>query len=204
VLLVGLTGGIGSGKSTVSALLSARGALVLDADVITRELQEPGTAVFDQIVERFGPGVVGTDGRLDRPAVATVVFNDPDARRDLEAIVHPAVAAESRLRIAALAGETDVVVYDVPLLVESGRRGFDVVVVVDTDPEDAVRRLVEGRGMAEADVRARIASQASRADRLAVADRVIDNSGDRAALDGQVDDLWRWIERKIVEREAPA
>jgi dephospho-CoA kinase len=193
VLLVGLTGGIGSGKSTVSAGLAARGALVIDADAITRELQEPGTEVFDRIVERFGPGVLGAGGRLDRPALAAVVFNDPGARRDLEAIVHPAVALESQRRIAALGGEADVVVYDVPLLVEAGRGGFDVVVVVDVDPEVAVRRLVDGRGMAEADVRARIASQAGRQARLAVADRVVDNSGGLDDLERQLDELWEWI-----------
>jgi dephospho-CoA kinase len=203
VLLVGLTGGIGSGKSTVLAGLAARGALVLDADAITRGLQQPGTEVFDRIVERFGPGVVGADGRLDRPALAAIVFNDPDARRDLEGIVHPAVAAESQRRIAAIAGQAGdagVVVYDVPLLVEAGRKGFDVVVVVDVDPEVAVRRLVDGRGMAEADVRARIANQAGRAERLAVADRVVENSGGVDDLDRQLDELWRWIRQRADEK----
>jgi dephospho-CoA kinase len=203
VLLVGLTGGIGSGKSTVSAGLAARGALVLDADAITRELQRPGTEVFDGIVERFGPGVVGADGRLDRPALAAIVFNDPEARRDLEGIVHPAVAAESERRIAAVAadaGDGGALVYDVPLLVEAGRKDFDVVVVVDVDPEVAVRRLVEQRGMAEADVRARIANQATRADRLAVADRVIDNSGGLHELDTQLDELWQWIKNKAKDK----
>ncbi len=203
VLIVGLTGGIGSGKSTVGRRLEAKGALVIDADAITRELQQPGTEVFDRIVERFGPRVVGADGHLDRPAMAAVVFNDPDARRDLEAIVHPAVVAESQRRIASLGGEDRVVVYDVPLLVESRRLGFDAVVVVDVDPEVAVRRLVEQRGMDEADVRARIASQASRGDRLAVAHRVIDNSGALVALDRQVDELWEWIERLADEKEEP-
>jgi dephospho-CoA kinase len=201
VLLVGLTGGIGSGKSTVSTRLAERGALVLDADVITRELQQPGTEVFERIVERFGPGVVGADGRLDRAALAAIVFNEPSARRDLEDIVHPAVRAESERRIAALAGQVDVVVYDVPLLVEAGRRGFDVVVVVDVHPEVAVRRLVEHRGMAEPDVRARIANQASREDRLAVADRVVDNSGGLDDLDRQIDELWDWIGNRVIERK---
>jgi dephospho-CoA kinase len=204
VLLVGLTGGIGSGKSTVSAGLATRGALVLDADVITRELQRPGTEVFDRIVERFGRGVVGADGGLDRPALAKIVFNDPDARRELEGIVHPAVAAESERRIAALADEVEVIVYDVPLLVEAGRGGFDVVVVVDVDPEVAIGRLVDGRGMVEADVRARIASQAGRAERQAVADRVVDNSGGPDDLIRQLDELWRWIEQKLEEKEASA
>jgi dephospho-CoA kinase len=190
VLLVGLTGGIGSGKSTVARVLAAKGAVVLDADAITRELQRPGTDVFDAIVERFGAQVIAGDGSLDRKRLAGIVFRDPAARRDLEAIVHPAVRAESRRRIEAYDGTDTVVVYDVPLLVEASRHGFDVVVVVDVDPELAVRRLVEERGMAEPDVRARIASQASREERRAVADVVIDNSGAIEELERRVDELW--------------
>jgi dephospho-CoA kinase len=193
VIVVGLTGGIGSGKSTVSGLLADRGAVVIDADAITRALQRPGTAVFDAMVERFGPAIVAPDGTLDRAAVAAVVFADEAARKDLEAIVHPAVGAEMVRRLQDLAGTDAVVVYDVPLLVEAGRRGFAAVVVVDVDPEIAVRRLVEQRGMAEADVRARIANQASRAQRLAVADRVIDNSGSPDELERQVDTVWQWL-----------
>ena len=179
MIVVGLTGGIGSGKSTVSALLAAKGAVILDADAITRELQQPGTPVFDAIVERFGPGVVASDGTLDRPALAAIVFNDPDARKELEAIVHPAVGVRMMERLQEVAGTDAVVVYDVPLLVESGRRGYAGVIVVDVDPEIAVERLVTQRGMSEADARARIANQASREDRLAVADQVVDNSGTR-------------------------
>jgi dephospho-CoA kinase len=193
VLLIGLTGGIGSGKSTVSSLLAANGAVILDADAITRSLQVPGTAVFDAMVERFGPGIVAEDGSLDRAAVAAIVFADEQAKRDLEGIVHPAVGAEMLTRLQALADVDTVVIYDVPLLVESGRKGYAAVIVVDIDPELAVARLVEHRGMAEADARARIANQAAREERLAVADLVIDNSGTRAQLQKQVDEAWAWI-----------
>jgi dephospho-CoA kinase len=193
VLLIGLTGGIGSGKSTVSSLLAANGAVILDADAITRSLQVPGTAVFDAMVERFGPGIIAEDGSLDRAAVAAIVFADEQAKRDLEGIVHPAVGAEMLTRLQALADVDTVVIYDVPLLVESGRKGYAAVIVVDIDPELAVARLVEHRGMAEADARARIANQAAREERLAVADLVIDNSGTRAQLQKQVDEAWAWI-----------
>jgi dephospho-CoA kinase len=194
VIVVGLTGGIGSGKSTVAALLAVKGALVLDADAITREVQQPGHAVFDAIVAMFGPGVVAADGTLDRPALAAIVFSDAEARKALEAIVHPAVGAVLVERLQAVAGTDRVVVYDVPLLVESGRGTYGGVIVVDVDPEIAVRRLVEQRGMTEVDARARIANQASRADRLAVADQVIDNSGPREALARRVDEVWAWVE----------
>lgn len=194
MLLVGLTGGIGSGKSTVSALLADRGAVVVDADAITRELQQPGTPVFAAMVERFGPGVVAADGTLDRQAVADVAFTDPEALAALNAIVHPAVGAEIVARMEHLGTTDEVVVLDVPLLVESSSAyPLAGLVVVDVDPEVAVRRLVEHRGMPEADVRARMARQASREDRLARADRVVDNSGTLDDLRAQVDDLWAWI-----------
>ncbi|HEX8804058.1 MAG TPA: dephospho-CoA kinase [Acidimicrobiales bacterium] len=194
MLVVGLTGGIGSGKSTVSALLAAKGAVVVDADAVTRELQAPGTPVFDAMVQRFGPGIVAPDGTLDRAAVADVVFTDPDALADLNAIVHPAVGAEIVRRMEELSRTDEVVVLDVPLLVES-TRAYPVagLVVVDVDPEVAVARLVEHRGMREADVRARMARQASRHERLARADRIVDNSGTLDDLRRQVDALWRWI-----------
>jgi dephospho-CoA kinase len=196
VLLLGLTGGIGSGKSTVSALLAERGAVIIDADAITRTLQRSGTPVFDAIVERFGTGVVGADGELDRKALADIVFADEAAKKELEAIVHPAVGAQMIAMLQAEAETDHVVVYDVPLLVESARKdmNFAGVIVVDIDPEVAVRRVVEQRGMDEHDVRARIANQASREDRLAVADLVIDNSGSRDHLRRQVDDAWAWIQ----------
>jgi dephospho-CoA kinase len=194
VLVVGLTGGIGSGKSTVSALLAEKGALIIDADAITREVQQPGHDVFQAMVERFGPDIVAADGSLDRPAVAAIVFADEQARKDLEAIVHPAVGAEMLNRMQAVADTDRVVIYDVPLLVESARKGYGAVIVVDVDPEVAVRRLVEHRQMDERDARARIANQASREERRAVADRVIDNSGTIADLERQVDEVWKWIE----------
>lgn len=193
MLLVGLTGGIGSGKSTVSSMLARRGAVVIDADAITRSLQEPGEPVFEAMVERFGPGIVAADGTLDRPAVAAIVFSDESAKKDLEAIVHPAVGAEMVARLQAHAGTDAVVIYDVPLLVESGKTGYGAVVVVDVDPDIAVSRLVEHRGFDEADARARIANQVDRAARLAVADRVVDNSGSLDALEAQVDELWAWL-----------
>ena len=195
-MLLALTGGIGSGKSTVSAMLADRGAVIIDADAITREVQQPGHEVFDAIVTRFGDGVVATDGTLDREALAKVVFADEAARKDLEKIVHPAVGAEMLKRLQSEAETDHVVVYDVPLLVEAARRAmsFGGVIVVDIDPEIAVQRVVEQRGMGEADVRARIANQASREERRAVADKVIDNSGTRDDLRRQVDEVWAWIQ----------
>jgi dephospho-CoA kinase len=184
----------------VAGLLADRGAVVVDADAITRRLQQPGQQVFDAMVARFGPGILAPDGSLDRAAVAAIVFHDEQARKDLEAIVHPAVGAEMLELLQASAGTDRIVVYDVPLLVESGKTGYGAVVVVDVDPEVAVHRLVTHRGFDEADARARIARQATRAQRLAVADRVIDNSGDRDALEAQVEELWAWL----VAREQAA
>ncbi|HJR24342.1 MAG TPA: dephospho-CoA kinase [Acidimicrobiales bacterium] len=193
--VIGLTGGIGSGKSTVSALLAARGAVIIDADAITRELQAPGTEVFVAMVERFGPGIVAADGSLDRQAVADIVFNDPDALQDLNDIVHPAVGAETTRRLLEQAETDNLVVLDIPLLVESaGKREVAGIVVVDVDPEIAVRRLVEQRGFREEDARARIARQASREERLARADVVIDNSGSREDLEAEIEAKWPSIE----------
>jgi dephospho-CoA kinase len=194
MFVIGLTGGIGSGKSTVSALLAAKGAVIVDADAITRELQQPGKPVFDAMVERFGPGIVAPDGSLDRPAVADLVFGDPDALADLNAIVHPAVGAEIAQRMAHLAPTDAIVILDVPLLVES-RNAYPVagLLVVDIDPERAVQRLVEHRGMREHDVRARMARQATREQRLERADFVIGNDGSLDDLGPQVDEAWKWI-----------
>jgi dephospho-CoA kinase len=190
VLLIGLTGGIGSGKSSVSALLAAKGAVIIDADAITRELQQPGTDVFAAMVERFGPDIVAADGTLDRAAVADVVFNDAKALQDLNDIVHPAVGVEIARRLGEAAETDQLVVLDVPLLVESGRDDMAALVVVDVDPEIAVARLVEHRGMREEDVRARIANQVAREDRLAKADLVIDNSGTPSDLAVRIDEIW--------------
>lgn len=190
MLQVGLTGGIGSGKSTVSARLAALGAVVVDYDLLAREAVEPGTPALAAIVERFGREVVAADGTLDRPALGAVVFADEAARRDLEAITHPAVRDLAAARVAA-APEDAVVVHDHPLLVEMGMASWcDVVVVVDVDPEVQVQRLVEQRGMSEADARARLAAQAFREQRLAAADEVLDNGGTRDDLVAAVDALW--------------
>lgn len=201
VIEIGLTGGIGSGKSTVGEAFVERGAVLIDADAIVREVQEPGGQVFDEIVELFGPGIVAADGRLDRAAIAAVVFNDPDQLAALNAVVHPAVIAEMGRRRARSHGTDDIVVLDIPLLVNAQGRSdrpeyesIGWIVVVDVDPEVAVTRLVEHRGFTEADARARIANQASREARLKVADRVLDNSADLAALIDQVDACWAWIE----------
>lgn len=187
---VGLTGGIGSGKSTVSALLAKRGAVVIDADAITREVQAPGSPVLAAMVERFGPTILDDDGALIRQAVADIVFNDPAALADLNGIVHPAVTARMAERMAELADTDALVILDIPLLVEGGREGLAGIIVVDVDPEVAVQRLVEHRGMREDDARARMARQASREERLAKADIVIDNSGTLADLEAAVADAW--------------
>jgi dephospho-CoA kinase len=194
VILVGLTGGIGAGKSTVSALLAERGAVVIDADAITRSLQQPGEPVLAAMVERFGDGVLAADGTLDRQRVADVVFNDPAALEDLNAIVHPAVGREIARRLQEELETDHIVVLDVPLLVESGRSDLGGLLVVDVDTDVAVARLVDQRGMREDDARARISRQASREERLAKADVVIDNSGTRDDLARRIDEVWAWIE----------
>lgn len=198
--LIGLTGGIGSGKSTVSALLAQRGAVIIDADAITRELQQPGTPVFEAMVERFGPTIVAPDGSLDRQAVADIVFNDAAALADLGGIVHPAVGAEIAARLAEQVATDHLVVLDVPLLVESGRDDMAGIVVVDVDPEVAVRRLVDHRGMREDDVRSRMARQVSRRERLARADLVLDNSGTVEDLEAAIEAAWP----RLVELGADA
>jgi dephospho-CoA kinase len=194
VLLIGLTGGIGSGKSTVSGALAERGAVVVDADAIVKELQSPGTVVFDEMVERFGPDIVGSDGGLDRARVAEIVFNDADALKDLSGIVHPRVQAEIFRRIEEQTETDNVVVLDIPLLVESGYPGLLGTIVVDLDPEVAITRLIEFRDFTEDDARARIAKQATREQRLEKADFVVDNSGTPDDLPSQIDAVWEWIE----------
>jgi len=192
---VGLTGGIGSGKSEVARLLAAHGALVIDADALAREALAPGTPGLAEVVEEFGIEVLRPDGTLDRSRLGAVVFADAERRTALEAIVHPYVGRRSHELMAAAPADA-VVVYDVPLLVEKSLQGeYDVVVVVDAEEATQVERLTAGRGMTEAAARARIATQASRDERLAVADEVLDNTGDLAGLRAQVDRLWERLTR---------
>ena len=191
--MVGLTGGIGSGKSTVSALLEARGAEIVDADAITRQLQQPGTPVVEQIAARFGDGVIDEHRALIRQRLADIVFNDRQALNDLNAIVHPAVRAEIVRRVAELAGTDRIVVLDIPLLTENRVFQIQGTIVVDVPVEVQVERLVRYRGFTETDARARIAQQADREQRLANADFVVDNSGTLDELDAQVAELWAWI-----------
>ena len=193
MILVGLTGGIGSGKSTVSELLSRRGAVIVDADAITREVQLPGSPVLAELAEAFGPEVISADGSLDRAAVANIVFTDPDALKKLNAIVHPAVGRLMNERILAQRDGDKVVILDIPLLTENPREGLQGRVVVDVPVETQVDRLVSHRGFSEDDARARIARQATRDERLAAADFVIDNSGTPADLEPQIDRLWAWL-----------
>jgi dephospho-CoA kinase len=204
VLLVGLTGGIGSGKSTVSRLLAARGAVVVDADQIARDVQEPGSPVLERMARRFGDHIIRADGTLDRAAVAAIVFGDSAEARaalqDLNRIVHPAMQDEIQRQIDA-AGEDSIVVLDFPLLTENPRPDLGATVVVDVDPAVAIDRLVASRGMDEADARKRIASQISRERRLATATHVIDNGGDLDALRDRVDALWRDLEELSQRRD---
>jgi dephospho-CoA kinase len=197
VLRIGLTGGIGSGKSTVSRLLGEHGAVVVDADVIAREVVAPGTPGLAAIVEAFGPTALAADGSLDRPGLAAVVFADPQARRRLDGIVHPLVRARAG-ELEAAAPADAVVVHDVPLLAETGQgSSYGLVVVVEADPAVRVARLVQ-RGLTADDARARIAVQATDEQRRAIADVVLDNSGTPEQLAEQVDRFW--AERVTVGR----
>jgi dephospho-CoA kinase len=201
VIAIGLTGGIGSGKSRVAAMLARRSALVIDSDDLAREALEPGSPGWAKVVERFGPGIVLPDGSCDRALLAGVVFADPDARGDLEAIVHPQVRAEIRDRLASCAN-ADVVVVEVPLLVESASPydyGFAGVVVVDAPFDVVLQRLVEGRHMELSDARARIASQASRSERNQIAHFLIPNAGSIDELESFVDLAWEWIQARKDE-----
>ena len=190
MILVGLTGGIGAGKSTVSELLAEHGAVIVDADRIARDLQSPGSPVVEKMVERFGEHIVDEDRALIRPEVASIVFSDEQALKDLNGIVHPAMQAEIQAQIDAHLGTDRVVVLDFPLLGENPRPGLGATIVVDIPHELAIERVVEHRGMDEADARNRIGSQISREERLARATHVVDNSGDLADLRVQVDELW--------------
>jgi dephospho-CoA kinase len=200
---VGLTGGVGSGKSTVSALLADMGAVIVDADRIAREVVEPGTAGYDAVLARFGSSVRAPDGTLDRPAIAGIVFADPQALADLNAIVHPLVGQRMAELVADVPAEA-IVVHDVPLLVENNLApAYDVVVVVLADEETRVRRLA-GRGMPEADARARIAAQADDDQRRAVADEIVRNDGDRDQLAAQVEALWARLQQRAAAAPSDA
>jgi len=196
---VGLTGGLGAGKSTVSALLAEHGAVIIDADAIAREVVRGGTPGFAAVVERFGPDIVGPDGELDRAKLAEIVFADDVARTDLNGIIHPLVGERSRQLMADVPDDA-IVVYDVPLLVENnGAGGFDVVVVVEADLATRLRRL-DARGLAEPQARARMAAQASDEQRRAVADKVLHNNGSRDALAEQVSALWQLLSDRETKR----
>ncbi len=192
MLTVGLTGGIGSGKSTVSALLASYGAVVVDADVLAREVVAPGTPGLGAVLAAFGPAVLGPDGGLDRPALGAIVFGDPAQLARLNAIVHPLIAQLTAERFAAAAAAgASVVIHDVALLVENGLAGsYDEVVVVVAGPAAQLTRLVGLRGLTVDDARARMAAQASDEQRLAVATRVLHNDGPPEALEAQVQALW--------------
>ena len=204
MLRVGLTGGIGTGKSEVSRRLAAHGAVVIDADLAAREVVAPGTPGLAQVAEAFGPDALGPDGALDRERLGAIVFGDPALRAKLNAIIHPLVtqwmtAAERAAADRAAANADLIVVHDIPLLAESGRSdGFDLVIVVDVPPEIQVERLVSQRGMTPDQARARMAAQASRDQRLAVAGLVIDNSGSLDDLDRRVAEVWADLQRRAA------
>jgi len=193
MVVVGLTGGIGSGKSTVASLLSGRGAVIVDADLIARQVVEPGGPAYDPIVARFGPAVVASDGTLDRPALAAIVFADESARLALEAITHPAIQTEMARQMLEHVEGTAPIILDIPLL-KVRREPMMGVIVVDLPEEVAVARLVAFRDFDEGDARRRIAAQMSRDERRALADIVVDNSGSPDQLEAEIDRVWAWME----------
>jgi dephospho-CoA kinase len=196
---VGLTGGIASGKSMVADELAARGAIIIDADVLAREVVEPGTPALAAIIDRFGAQVL-KDGQLDRARLAQIVFADPLARRDLERIVHPAVRARAA-ELERDAGDAAVVVHVIPLLVETGQHeDFDVVVTVDADHETQIQRLIVRNGFTRAEAESRIAAQATREDRKRAADVVLDNTGTVTQLREQIDALWAELSSAVARQ----
>ena len=194
MILLGLTGGIGSGKSTVAHLLSARGAIVVDSDAIARELQAAGSPLLSQLVDRFGD-VLNKDGSLNRAQLAAIVFPSPENVKALNAIMHPAIGKEMSRRLDEQRDTNNVVILDIPLLVENPRKGLSGVLVVDVDSELAVERVVKHRGMDSDDVRARISRQSTSEQRRAIADRIIDNTGSLEELASQVEDVWLWAQQ---------
>jgi len=198
MLRIGLTGGIGSGKSEVSKRLAAQGAVIVDADLIAREVVAPDTDGFAAVVEAFGPDVLGPDGALDRSRLGDLVFADKQKLAELNAIVHPRVGARMR-ELEEAAGPTSVVVHDVPLIAENGLAdAYDLVVVVDVPPRIQLDRLLRHRSMSREQAQARMAAQASRSQRLSIADIVVDNSGSLAELDRQVGELWSELRRRAL------
>ena len=193
MILIGLTGGIGCGKSEVSRHLEKRGAIIVDADLIVRELQQPGGEIFLRMVEMFGEKVVSTDGSLNRAAVANEVFKDADLLKKLNSLIHPVVRRVMNERVESHRATDKIVILDIPLLVENPREGLNGVLVVDLDPQTAIERIVSQRNMSIDDAKARVSAQSTREQRLAIADHVVDNSGDRDALAIQVDVAWSWI-----------
>ncbi len=195
VLAVGLTGGIGSGKSAVADLLVERGAVLIDADQVARDVVEPGGPAYQPLIDRFGPGIVAADGTIDRPALAALAFADDGARADLNRITHPVIGRVMAEALEAQAATDHVVIMAIPLLTAAHRETahLDKVVVVDCPTDVALGRLVAERGMERADAEARIRAQIGREERKREADYVLDNSGDRAALNTEVALLWDWL-----------
>jgi len=203
LLLVGLTGGIGAGKSTVAELLAARGAVIIDADQVARAVVEPGQPALKKLVERFGESILDPDGRLERGALAKLVFGDDEARRDLEAITHPAINDEFSRRVVEAPSDA-IVVLDVPLLAESEqarKRPYQTVIVVEAPRNVRLERL-EARGVDRADAEARMAAQAGDEERRKIATHVVDNARDRADLERQIDEVWADLQRRHREEQA--
>lgn len=199
MLAIGLTGGIGSGKSAVAELLVARGAVLIDADQVARDVVAPGGPAYQPLIDRFGTGIVASDGTVDRPALAAIAFADDAARADLNAITHPAIGVAMIQALEALAETDDIVVLAIPLLTALHRETMklDKVVVVDCPTDIALERLLSQRGMDRTDAEARIRAQISREERMKDADYVLDNSGDRATLEAEVERLWKWLADQV-------
>ena len=207
MLEIGLTGGIGSGKSTAAACFVAHGAALIDADQIVRDLQQPGEKVFEEMLSKWGKDILAPDGQLDRQAVANIVFSNPEELASLNAIVHPAVREEMTSRREAYLNTDDTVILEIPLLVESGYRNFDAIVVVDVNTETAVERLVKHRSFEEEDARNRIKKQVSREARTEIADYVIENNTSIGVFEKEIYKCWEWInsiERPEIGRALPS
>tara|TARA_B100000953_G_scaffold288768_1_gene272171 strand:+ start:4195 stop:4833 length:639 start_codon:yes stop_codon:yes gene_type:complete len=207
LLEIGLTGGIGSGKSTAAAGFVKHGAALIDADQIVRDLQQPGEKVFEEMLSKWGSGILTSDGQLDRQLVANIVFSNPEELTVLNEIVHPAVREEMTIRRRVHLDTDNTVILEIPLLVESGYRNFDAIVVVDVDTEIAVERLVKHRSFEEEDARKRIEKQVSRDSRTEIADYVIKNNSSIEAFEQEINKCWEWIEsieRPEIGRELPS